>query len=100
MESEGGRVASHRDPTVFALEALGKAKSAAKDAGTKLVSEFEHVERIAEDLRENHGVRLTPSQIVFDHPVTQAAWLAKQGHDNGPPLMPHEDEIVGDKVQA
>lgn len=85
---------SHRDPTEFALASLGRAKTAAADAGHKLVSEFEHVERITADLRSEHGIKVAPNQIVFDHPVTQAAWLAKQGHDTGPPMMMHEDEIA------
>lgn len=89
-----GKAGSHRDPTVFTLETLGRAKSAAADAGGKLVSEFEHIEQICADLRSEHGVRLSPNQIVFEDPVTQAAWLAKQGHDQGPPLMQHEDDLA------
>jgi hypothetical protein len=85
---------SHRDPTEFALASLGRAKTAASDAGNRLVSEFEHVERITADLRAEHGVRIAPSQIVFEDPVTQAAWLAKQGHDQGPPMMTHEDDLA------
>jgi hypothetical protein len=89
--SESG---SHRDPTEFALASLGRAKSAAKSAGNKLVTEFEHVERIATDLREEHGVRIASNQIVFEHPVTQAAWQAHQGHDHGPPMMETEDDLL------
>jgi hypothetical protein len=88
------RAGSHRDPTEFTLAMLGRAKTAASDAGGKLVSEFEHVERITADLRSEHGVKIAPNQIVFDHPVTQAAWLAKQGHDQGPPMMMHEDDLA------
>lgn len=91
---------SHRDPTEFALASLGRAKSAAAAAGNKLVTEFDHVERITADLRTEHGVRINPNQIVFDHPVTQAAWLAKQGHDQGPPLMRHEDDYVQELREA
>lgn len=85
---------SYRDPVEFALGSLGRAKTAAKIAGNSLVTQFEHVERICADLRDEHGVRISPNQIVFDHPVTQAAWQAKQGHELGPPLMMHEDDLA------
>lgn len=85
---------ANRDPIEFTMASLGKAKTAAEMAGRKLVHEFEHVERISENLRENHGVRLSPNQIVFDHPVTQAAWMAKQGGDHGPPMMDTEDDLL------
>jgi hypothetical protein len=97
MRGEGmseERSGSHRDPIEFTMAALGKAKTAAEIAGRKLVTEFEHVERISGDLRENHGMKITPNQVTFDHPVTQAAWLAKQGHDLGPPMMQLEDELA------
>ena len=88
------RAGSSRDPIEFTMAALGEAKTAAEIAGRKLVAEFEHVERISQDLRENHGLKIAPNQVTFDHPVTQAAWMAKQGHDMGPPMMTHEDDLA------
>lgn len=91
MESTG-KAGSHRDPIEFSAGSLGKAKTAAEDMGAKLVREFEHVEALQQKLREEHGIEV--ARVRFDHPVTQAAWLAFSKHDAGPPMMPTEDELV------
>lgn len=91
MESSG-KSGSYRDPIEFSAGSMGKAKTAAEEMGGKLVHQFEYVEELQKKLREDHGIEVT--RVRFEHPVTQAAWLAYAKHDQGPPVMPFEDEIA------
>jgi hypothetical protein len=82
---------SHRDPIGFTAESLGKAKTSATLAGAQLIDDFQHIEKLVGEL---HELGIDIGRVRFDDPVTQAAWMAHIRHDEGPPLMQHEDEIA------
>lgn len=86
--------ASYRDPIGFVMEQLGKTKTAAEQTGDRQIENFEHIEHLLEEADREHGIKIAASQITFENPITQAAWVAKQGRPEGPPLMDHEDDIT------
>jgi hypothetical protein len=83
---------SYRDPIAFTAEALGTAKTEAAATGETLVDKFKQIERHIDTLRQEHGIEV--GRVQFDDPVVQQAWMAHRKHDDGPPLMDHEEDIL------
>lgn len=95
MTEEEGQL--KRDPIGFTAEMLGKAKTAANQAGAKLIADFEHIDELVDKLRD---LDIHIGRIAFQDPVTQAAWMTHCGFDQGPPMMELEDEIARRRAAA
>ena len=88
---------SYRDPLAFTMEAFGRAKTEAEEAGKVQRDKFADLMRLAEAARDDF--KFSSDDVVWENDVDAAAWKrytlpANLRGAGEPPMMDTEVEIL------